>query len=96
MMLLLGLALFGLTVGNLLMLQPLLIAEVYGLVNYSRIYSWSNLLTMLGVAGGPALMGYLAVIEDSYRLPYLVAAVSGLVACFVFLLAKPPAQNNRQ
>ena len=96
MMLLLGLALFGLTVGNLLMLQPLLIAEVYGLVNYSRIYSWSNLLTMLGVAGGPALMGYLAVIEDSYRLPYLVAAVSGLVACFVFLLAKPPAQNNRR
>ena len=96
MMLLLGLALFGLTVGNLLMLQPLLIAEVYGLVNYSRIYSWSNLLTMLGVAAGPALMGYLAVIEDAYRLPDLVAAGSGLVACFVFLLAKPPEQNNGQ
>ena len=96
MALLSGLALFGLTVGNLLMLQPLLIAEVYGLVNYSRIYSWSNLMTMLGVAGGPALMGYLTVIEDSYRLSYLAAAMSGLVACFVFLLAKPPMQNNRQ
>jgi len=94
--LLLGLALFGLTVGNLLMLQPLLIAEVYGLVNYSRIYSWSNLVMMLGVAAGPALMGYLTVIEDSYRLSYLAAAVSGLVACFVFLLAKPTVQNNGQ
>lgn len=93
-MLLLGFALFGLTVGNLLMLQPLLIAEVYGLVNYSRIYAWSNLLTMLGVAGGPALMGYLTVIEDSYRLPFLAAASSGLVAGCVFILAKPPVENT--
>jgi MFS family permease len=92
--LLAGLAVFGLTVGNLLMLQPLLIAEIYGLLNYSRIYSWSNLLTMLGVATGPALMGYLVVIEGTYRLSYTAAAVSSLVACLVFLFAKPPVQNN--
>jgi MFS family permease len=85
-----GLALFGVTVGNLLMLQPLIIAEVYGLKDYSRLYSWSNLLTMFGVAGGPVLIGLLFVTTGSYQLPYLVVAVMGFMATFVYILAQPP------
>jgi len=85
-----ALALFGITVGNLLMLQPLLIAEVYGLISYSRIYSWSNFVTILGIASGPALMGYLATVDDTYRISFLAAAGFGLVASGIFLLAKRP------
>ena len=51
----LGVALFfGATVGNLLMLQPLLLAEAFGVREYPRIYL-SQLLSTLGVAPGPAL-----------------------------------------
>jgi len=51
--------LFGLTVGNVLMLQPLLLVDAFGTREYARIYSVSQLLTALGVAGGPALVGLL-------------------------------------
>jgi MFS family permease len=89
-----GLAVFGITVGNLLMLQPLLLAEVYGLVHYSRIFAWSNLVTIFGLAAGPALMGYLTVFDATYTLSFVVGAISGLFACVVFILGKPPSPSG--
>jgi len=86
-----GLAVFGITVGNLLMLQPLLLAEVYGLVHYSRIFAWSNLVTIFGLAAGPALMGYLTVFDATYTLSFVVGAISSLFACLVYLLGKAPS-----
>ena len=89
-----GLAVFGITVGNLLMLQPLLLAEVYGLLHYSRIFAWSNLVTIFGLAAGPALMGYLTVFDATYTLSFAVGAISGLIASVVFFLAKPPSMSG--
>jgi MFS family permease len=90
--LLIGLAIFGITVGNLLMLQPLLIAERYGLVQYSRIYAVSNLLTMMGIATGPVTMGYLFALTGTYGLAYLAAATAGLVAFGIFLGNRKPRE----
>lgn len=90
----LALGLFGVSVGNLLMLPPLIIAEVYGLANYSQIYSWSNLITMLGVAGGPVLMGILFSVSGAYHVPYIIAAALGLSAAIVFMLFTPPRNGQ--
>lgn len=87
---LVNLALFGITTGNLLTLQPILIADAYGLIQYSRIYSFSNLLTMIGVALGPGVMGYLYAMDESYGPAYLFAALAGLVAAVIFLAGRPP------
>jgi len=87
--LILGLALFGITVGNLLMLQPLLIADVWGLRHYSRVYATSNLLTMLGVAVGPVLMGYLLSETGNYQVSYMMAGLASFVAIGVFYLWGP-------
>ena len=54
-MLFAAIILFGATIGNILMLQPLLIAERFGVLDYPRIYSRSQLLTLVGTAGGPLL-----------------------------------------
>jgi MFS family permease len=86
--LIVGLAVFGITVGNLLMLQPLLIAEAYPISLYSHIYSRANFLSNLGLASGPALMGFMHTINNSYHYPYLIAAMSAFVACFIFNLIK--------
>ncbi len=75
-------ALFGLSVGNLLMLQPLLLVETFGVKDYSRIYSLNQLMGTIGVAGGPLLLGYLREISD-YRAAFLIGAclnVAGFVA----------------
>jgi MFS family permease len=75
--------LFGATVGNILMLQPLLIAERFGVVDYPRIFSRSQFFTMFGVAGGPLLLGWLYDHAGGYRTSYLVAAVCSLVGAAV-------------
>ncbi|HXM31109.1 MAG TPA: MFS transporter, partial [Xanthobacteraceae bacterium] len=51
-MLLAGVALFGFTVGNILMMHQLLLAEAFGSREYGRIYSLSQLVTVIGVAAG--------------------------------------------
>jgi MFS family permease len=48
---LVGTVLFGLTMGNSLMMHPLLLAERFGTRDYGRIYSTSQLVTVVGVAG---------------------------------------------
>ena len=67
--------LFGATIGNILMLQPLLIAERFGVLDYPRIFSRAQFITMVGVAGGPLLLGWLYDNAGGYRTSYIVAAV---------------------
>jgi len=91
--LLFGLAFFGITVGNLLMLQPLLIAEAFGLRHYPRIYSMSNLLTTVGVAVGPALMGWIYTFASTYSWSYVAASVAGMLSLLIFITAGPVEQH---
>lgn len=67
---------FAVTIGNSLMMHPLLLAERFGTRDYGRIYSTSQMMTVLGVAGCPALIGLLYDLSGSYELPFFV--VSGL------------------
>ena len=82
----LGLALFGITVGNLLMLQPLLIAEAFGVKDYARIFSVSNLMSSWGTAVGPALLGFAyGASQNFYSIPYAIAAIAAVTGLVLFL-----------
>jgi MFS family permease len=82
-------AVFGLSVGNVLLLQPVVLAEVFGVRDYARIFSTNQLVSMLGVASGPILLGLIRDASDGYRLPYLAATVVSLAASAVILLGGP-------
>ncbi|MGE0622407.1 MAG: MFS transporter [Pseudomonadales bacterium] len=88
-----GAGLFGATVGNLLMLHPLWLAEAFGVRAYPRIFSLSNAITVLGVAGGPVLLGLIYDWQD-YRVAYFAATGLSLVAWVVMFAAgpTPPAE----
>lgn len=89
----LGLFLFGATVGNLLMLHPLIVAEAFGVKDYARIFSVNNLLSSWGFAIGPGLLGYIyATNHNLYQLPYLCAAVISFIG-LCFYLAGGRAEN---
>ena len=71
------------TVGNLLMLQPLLMATAFGVRDYPRIYSVANLWMTVGVAGGPLALGVLYDLL-SYQTAFLAASAASGVALVVF------------
>jgi MFS family permease len=79
--------LFGATVGNILMLQPLIVAERFGVVDYPRIFSRLQFLCIVGTAGGPLLLGWLYDHAGGYRTSYLVAAGCSLVGSLVLASA---------
>ena len=82
----LGLFMFGASVGNLLMLQPLILAEAFGVRDYARIFSVSNLMSSMGTAIGPALLGFVYAASDNlYATPYFVAASAGGLGLVLFL-----------
>jgi MFS family permease len=74
---------FGATVGNLLMLQPLLVADRFGVKDYPRIFGRSQFITVFGTAGGPLLLGWLHDAAGGYRTSYLVAGVCSLAGGMV-------------
>lgn len=86
---------FGLSVGNLLMLQPLLLAEAYGVKEYSRIYSLNQMMGTIGVAGGPFLLGYLHDVSGNFQAAFLVAAAANVIG-FVALTAAGPTRSAQR
>ncbi|NND73693.1 MAG: MFS transporter [Ilumatobacter sp.] len=97
-----SIVLFGMAIGNLLMMQPLLIAERFGVADYPRIYGRSQFVAIVGVAGGPLLLGWLYDVSGSYRLPYLAAAACCLIGASILSIggpatapAAPPAPERR-
>ena len=77
--------LFGVTIGNSLMMHPLLLAEHFGTRDYGRIYALSQMVTVVGVAGCPALVGLLFDASGGYRLPFLV--ISGITLVGMLTIA---------
>ena len=81
-----GAVLFGVTMGNSLMMHPLLLAERFGTRDYGRIYSTSQLVTMIGVAGCPALIGLMYEASGDYEVPFLAVAGVTLLGFAVLAL----------
>lgn len=84
-----AIVMFGMTIGNILMLQPLLMAERFGVRDYPRIFSRSQLVAIVGTAGGPLLIGWLYDSAGSYRMPYTVAAICSFVGVIILSFAGP-------
>jgi MFS family permease len=86
-------AVFGFTVGNLLMLQPLMLGQAFGLRDYPRIFSLSQALTTLGVAGGPLLIG-LAQSAAGYEVAFATVASASVAALALVVAAGPVPQPD--
>jgi MFS family permease len=85
----LSIALFGAMVGNVLMMQSLLIAQRFGVKDYARISARSGLISLTGTAIGPILIGSIRDASGNYTVPYLVAGLVSLVGAAIFTLSGP-------
>jgi MFS family permease len=87
-LILMAIALFAVTIGNSLMIHPLLLVERFGTRDYGRIYATSQMIAVAGVAGCPALVGLLYEVNQDYRMPFLVIAAITLLG-LITLTALP-------
>lgn len=87
---------FGLTVGNLLMMQSLLLAERFGVRDFARISARQGLFTFAGTAIGPFLLGFVHDAAGGYRSAYLAASGCSAVAVVLFALARADAGPARR
>jgi len=85
----LAIGLFGAMVGNVLMMQSLLIAQRFGVKDYARISARSGLVSLTGTAIGPILIGSIRDAAGNYDTPYLVAGVISLIGAALFTLSGP-------
>ena len=88
--LLAGVALFGVTVGNVLILAPIVLVSAFGVSDYPSIYSVNQPLMTVGIAAGPVLIGVLRGATAGYTTPLLIAALASLAAAGALALAHPP------
>ncbi len=88
-----GTVLFGITIGNLTVLIPLVIVELFGLTDYPRIYAVSQFGASIGTAAGPAALAALHSGFGSYRAPLLILAVVSSLAAAALTRLRPPSRS---
>lgn len=87
---------FGLSVGNLLMIQPLMLADAFGVRDYGRIYSASQLVSTIGYALGPGLLGIAFATFGGYAEAFTLGAVSSILGLFCLIWAGTPEAAKGQ
>ena len=89
-----GAVLFGATVGNVLILAPLVLVSAFGIRDYPSIYAANQLLTTLGIAAGPVLIGLLRDATSGYTAPLLISSGASLIAAVALVLARSPETSK--
>jgi sugar phosphate permease len=82
----------GLTIGIVVALHPMMMAESFGVRSYGTVYGPAYLLTQLGQALGPLLVGVLADQTGGYSLPFTLTASAAIAAAALLAFgARAPA-----
>ena len=90
-----GTVLFGITIGNLTVLIPLVVVELFGLIDYPRIYAVSQFGASVGTAAGPAMLAWLHSGFGSYRVPLLILAGISFAASMAVARLRPVGISRR-
>jgi predicted MFS family arabinose efflux permease len=80
---------FGFTIGNVYMMQSLLVAEIFGLVSFGTVYGVVALAGQIGSGIGLVFMGWLHDRSGSYSAPFHTLAVVNVLGALVIAFARP-------
>ncbi|MEX1103576.1 MAG: MFS transporter [Dehalococcoidia bacterium] len=80
---------FGLTIGNIYMMQSLLVGEIFGMVSFGAIFGLISLAGQVGSGLGPIGVGYLHDRTDGYTVPFTITALLTYAAAIAVLFARP-------
>lgn len=83
----------GLTIGNVYMMQTLLIAETFGVVSLATVQGAITVAVQMAAGFGPFLVGWAKESTGQYTVPFLVTGLMSYVAAFVVCFARPVVVN---
>lgn len=86
-----GILIFGFTIGNIYMMQSLLVSEVFGYVSFGAIYGLVALATNISSGIGPWMIGLLEDTVGGYELPLTITALLTFAAALPIWFARAPA-----
>lgn len=86
----LGTFIFGLTMGNILMMQSLITGECFGMVSFPTISGAVTVFVATGAALGPSIAGFIFDYTGSYQIPFTIFAAMSMVSVITIPFARPP------
>lgn len=86
--------LFGLTIGNVYMMQSLLAAELFGMVSFGTVFGMLQFLTTMVGALGPVALGILFERMGGYVPAIWTFVIIPVCAAVLLGLLRPPAKPN--
>ena len=86
---------FGLTIGNIYMMQSLLVGEIFGMVSFGTVFGLISLAGQAGSGLGPFGVGFLEDQTGGYTVPFTITALLCYSAAVVILFARPSKQPER-
>jgi len=84
---------FGLTIGNIYMMQSLLVGEIFGMVSFGAVFGLISLAGQAGSGIGPITVGILEDQTGGYTVPFTITAALTYLAAFAVLFARPAKER---
>lgn len=85
---------FGFTIGNIYMMQSLLVSELFGMVSFGAIFGVVSMVGQVGAGGGPFGIGFLHDATGGYGIPFTVTACLAYTAAVAVLFARPSRRHS--
>ena len=92
----LGILIFGFTIGNIYMMQSLLVSEVFGYVSFGAVYGLIALASNVSSGVGPWMIGLLEDAVGGYELPLTVTALLTFAAALPVWFARAATPPRRR
>ena len=89
-----GILIFGFTIGNVYMMQSLLVSEVFGYVSFGTVFGLIVLATQVASGLGPLMIGILEDAFGSYAFPLTLTALLTFAAALPLPLARAPKRRG--
>jgi len=80
---------FGLTIGNIYMMQSLLVGEIFGMVSFGTVFGLISLAGQVGSGVGPIGVGIIHDATDGYTVPFTITAILTYAAAAAIFFARP-------
>jgi sugar phosphate permease len=85
---------FGFTIGNVYMMQSLMVGEFFGIVSFGAVFGLISFAGQVGSGGGPFMVGVLEDATGGYTVAFTVTAIVTYLAAIVVLFARPPNRSS--